>query len=172
MTDSEIVKLATPMTRRRRNLLIGVTAVVALFAFWQWWNWPRIDERLVGTWEHRFPPNVGRGDERFSFRLRADGFVDDFHWLIDRTSSGMLSGRQQWSVRDGELILRPAPVSFSGNSAGVREWIDHAYARLTRANEWRFKIDRLSDGLLRIHPTKLRPGETRFFISTYHRVSN
>lgn len=39
------------MNRRPRKLLIGVAAVLLLVAGWFWCTRPRIDERLLGTWQ-------------------------------------------------------------------------------------------------------------------------
>jgi len=106
------------MTRRRRRILIGVAALIVSAGFWLWWNAPRIDERLVGTWARIASPNNRASDsaiDRALFETMVpviftdDGFCEGLVlWQPSPLTSLAYSGtaRLKWSVQRGHLVIR------------------------------------------------------------------
>jgi hypothetical protein len=89
----EVSENADPLRKgRRRWLIVGL--VLAIVFGVGWWNWPRLDSRLVGRWQ----PD----DNSYSWEFDAKG---NYFWVAG--PSVFIELEMQWCVRRGVLCITP-----------------------------------------------------------------
>jgi len=127
---------------RRRRWLVVMATVLALVALRTWWYWPRIDERLVGTWTISGPDIWGHIP---SVEFERNGSVQRFMYRSDngirtRTDSN-------WWMAGNQLIVA-SPRPSIRDDWFLEFWLAQA---LGNGDDFRFEILEIGPSILRLH---------------------
>jgi len=136
--NEEMTSPPSPPNRRRRRVVV-VSAVLVIGL--SWWFWPRVDQRLVGTWELN---NDSSG--LVGFKLFADGTVEIAGAL---SSDGELLP-VPWKVEGDVLFLSQQQTEYDGLQQLIELQLRSAWDRMIQPAEafGRWRIVEVTDNSL------------------------
>jgi hypothetical protein len=119
-----MTRLRLAPNRRRRRIVVGILVLVLGLGRWLW---PRVDQRLVGTWELDHDSNGLAG-----FRLSADGSAEIASNL---TVVGYDSLPRPWKVEGGILFISQQSTEYIGLGGRIALQMQSAWERFIRPSE-------------------------------------
>jgi hypothetical protein len=142
--------------KRRRWLIVALGLVLGS----GWWFWPRVDLRLVGTWELNTDSSGLTG-----FKLFANGLGE----IAGVTNSDGEGLRTPWKVEGDVLMISQQQTEYDG----LREWIElqmhSAWERILHPDE-AFRRWRITEVKTRSLTLESLEKSERGRVSTYHRL--